>query len=352
MRKIHSIEIADEAEVGAARRAVHDFACRLAFTETECAEIDIVVQEIGTNAARYATSGGTLHYMMPHEDEASGLELFYSDKGPGIYDLDNAARDGVSTSGSLGAGLGTIRRLTDEFEIYSTVSTTTRLLLSGARRTTHGTALLARKWTAEAKRQKEQSQANAGALTTGTWSRPYPNEEANGDAYFVRKISGKNLFAVIDGLGHGHGAQAATAVALELLDEWNDEPLDEVIRAVHEALRATRGAVMGAVVIDHAHERFSYAGVGNVMARAFGNTEPASMISANGTLGARLGTLRVWNGNWTKGATLVLASDGLSASWDMNSYPGLLEHSPQLIAGVLMRDFARTSDDATVLVAR
>jgi len=352
VRKIHSIEIADEAEVGAARRAVHDFACRLDFTETECAEIDIVVQEIGTNAARYATSGGTLHYMTPLEEEVSGLELFYCDKGPGIYDIAQAVRDGASTGGSLGAGLGTIRRLTDEFEIYSTVGTTTRLSLSGARRTTHGTAMLARKWTAEARRQREQSQTNTDNLSTGMWSRPFPNEEANGDAYFVRQISGKTLFAVIDGLGHGHGAQAATAVALELLGEWNDEPLDEVIRATHEALRATRGAVMGAVVIDHAREQFHYAGVGNVMARAFGNTEPASMISANGTLGARLGTLRVWNGRWTKGATLVLASDGLSASWDIDSYPALLEHSPQLIAGVLMRDFSRSSDDATVLVAR
>jgi anti-sigma regulatory factor (Ser/Thr protein kinase) len=62
VRKIHSIEITDEAQVGAARRAVHDFACRFDFTETEGAEIDIVVQEIATNAARYATGGGTLRY--------------------------------------------------------------------------------------------------------------------------------------------------------------------------------------------------------------------------------------------------------------------------------------------------
>jgi len=352
VRKIHSIEITDEAQVGAARRAVHDFACRFDFTETEGAEIDIVVQEIATNAARYATGGGTLHFTTPYEDEASGLELFYCDKGPGIYDIAQALRDGASTGGSLGAGFGTIRRLTDEFEIYSTVRTTTRLSLSGARRTTHGTAILARKWTIDAGRQKAQLQTNAHGLNIGAWSRPYPNEEANGDAYFVRRISGKTLLAVIDGLGHGHGAQAATAVALELLGEWNDEPLDEVIRATHEALRATRGAVMGAVVIDHAGGQFYYAGVGNVMAGAFDTTEPASLISANGTLGSRLGTVRVWNGKWRKGATLLLASDGLSASWDIHSYPGLLEHSPQLIAGVLMRDFARSSDDATVLVAR
>jgi hypothetical protein len=48
----------------------------------------------------------------------------------------------------------------------------------------------------------------------------------------------------------------------------------------------------------------------------------------------------------------VMTSDGLSSSWTADLYPGLLSQSPQMIAGVLMRDLARESDDATVLVAR
>jgi hypothetical protein len=47
-----------------------------------------------------------------------------------------------------------------------------------------------------------------------------------------------------------------------------------------------------------------------------------------------------------------MTSDGLSETWDINSYPGLLGRSPQLLAGVLMRDYAREADDATVLVVR
>jgi hypothetical protein len=47
-----------------------------------------------------------------------------------------------------------------------------------------------------------------------------------------------------------------------------------------------------------------------------------------------------------------MASDGLSASWDIESYPGLLQRTPQLIAGTLMRDYGREADDATALVAR
>ncbi len=78
MRLIQTMEVADDAQVGAARRAVHSFARRVGFTERELAEIDIVVQEIGTNAVRYATAGGVLHFTAPLGAEP-GLALFYSD---------------------------------------------------------------------------------------------------------------------------------------------------------------------------------------------------------------------------------------------------------------------------------
>jgi anti-sigma regulatory factor (Ser/Thr protein kinase) len=346
MREIRSIQISDEAQVGAARRAVHDFAGRLGFSETEQAEIDIVVQEIGTNAAVYATGGGWLHYTTTLGSQP-GLELFYWDAGPGIYDLDRAVRDGVSTSGSLGAGMGAIRRLMDEFDVYSTVKQTTRLSLSAARRTTHGTALLARKWVAPARPVDI-----ALAKRIGVWCRPHPNEQLCGDAYFMRERDGRTLLAVIDGLGHGGGAKQAADMALESLGEWTGEPLDQVMLTTHDVLRATRGAVMGVAIIDHTNERFQYAGVGNVAVRVFGAPEPINPISTNGTLGARLGNVRVWTYPWTTGATVVMTSDGLSASWEIASYPGLLNRSPQILAGILMRDYGRNADDATVLVAR
>jgi anti-sigma regulatory factor (Ser/Thr protein kinase)/serine/threonine protein phosphatase PrpC len=344
MREIKSLEIRDEAQVGTARRAVHSFASGLEFSDVELAEIDIVVQEIGTNAARYASAGGWLHFTTA--PGAEGLELFYWDAGPGIYNMDRAIRDGVSTSGSLGAGLGAIRRLMDEFDVYSTMRLTERL---AARRTSHGTVLLARKWTSKG---KQSAQMLDLAQRIGVWSRPHPDEDLNGDAYFMRQRGGRTLFAVIDGLGHGPGAKQATDVAMETLDDWMGEPLDDVMTATHNALRATRGAVMGAAIIDYGNERFHYSSVGNIAARAFGTPEHVSLIPTNGMLGGRLGKLRVWTHAWAAGATLVMTSDGLSETWDINSYPGLLGRSPQLLAGVLMRDYAREADDATVLVVR
>jgi anti-sigma regulatory factor (Ser/Thr protein kinase) len=353
MREINSIEVRDGAQVGAARRVINGFAGRVGFDENQLAEIDIVVQEIGTNAVSYATGGGWLHFTTLLGN-APGIELFYWDTGPGIYNLDRAVRDGVSSGGSLGAGLGAISRLMDEFDVYSTVRTTARLTLAAQRRTTHGTALLARKWVAakddvdEARQEPE----SARLKRLGAWSRPCQHETANGDAYFILKRDVRTLYAVIDGLGHGSGAMAAANVALEVLGEWRGEGLEQVLQGVHDALRATRGAVMSAVIIDSAAQSFQYAGVGNVMVRVFNTPERLTPLSTNGTLGARLGQIRVWTGRWAEGATCVMASDGVSATWEIDSYPGLLGHSPQLLAGVLMRDYGRDSDDATVLVIR
>jgi hypothetical protein len=117
-------------------------------------------------------------------------------------------------------------------------------------------------------------------------------------------------------------------------------------------LRPTRGAGGGAIVIDGARKAFHYAGVGAIDVRVLGAPEPARPVSLSGTLGAHVERLHVWSYPWAEGTTVVLATAGLSTKWDVQDYPGLLQHSPQLIAGLLMRDYARPTADATVLVAR
>jgi anti-sigma regulatory factor (Ser/Thr protein kinase) len=347
MRPFNTQEIKDDSQVGAARRAVHRFASRAGFREEQLSDLDIVVQEIATNAVRYASSGGCLHWREAPGGEA-GIELFYADRGPGVYDLERALRDGVSTGGGLGSGFGAMRRLLDEFDAFSVPKGTTRRLTT-ARRTTYGTVILGRKW-ADSAHTREAEKSRADARRIGSWSRPRPGEEVNGDAYFVSEYDGRLMLAVVDGLGHGRGANEAASAAVETLEQWRGEPLEELVLGVHEALRATRGAVMGAAVLDRSRESYVYAGVGNVELRLLGSTDPGRPVPSNGTLGARLSNVRVWPHRLAEGAALVLASDGISASWDINSYPGLAAKSPQMLAGVLLRDFARNSDDATVLV--
>lgn len=379
MRHINSLPIKDDIEIGAARRAVRRFASEQGFDETELAEIEIVVQELGTNAVRYATDGGILHWTntLPVLDESNaGIELFYWDKAPGIHDVSDALCDGASTGGGLGAGFGAIKRLTDEFDLYSTVrGGTQRLSLADRRRTMHGTAIVLRKFTKASKHarlvrmnnaQASISQANGDqanneqtkdavlpGLQFGVWTRPRPGEHANGDSFFIKHDGAHTLCAVIDGLGHGAGARQATDAALEILSDWRRERLDRVVQDVHDRLRATRGAVMGVALLDRARRRFDYAGVGNIDVRVLGlNGHSIKPFPANGTLGARLGKIRVWSYDWSDDAVLVMSSDGISSSWLLENYPNLLRRDAQLLAGILVRDYGRDTDDATVLIMR
>ena len=55
---------------------------------------------------------------------------------------------------------------------------------------------------------------------------------------------------------------------------------------------------------------------------------------------------------WSRRSTLVMNTDGLSSKWNLSGHAGLLNCHPMLIAAVLHRDFARHTDDATVVVVR
>jgi serine/threonine-protein kinase RsbT len=56
-----------------------------------------------------------------------GLRLTFEDEGPGIADVELAMRDGYTTTGGLGLGLGGSKRLMNEFEITSEVGKGTRV---------------------------------------------------------------------------------------------------------------------------------------------------------------------------------------------------------------------------------
>jgi hypothetical protein len=55
---------------------------------------------------------------------------------------------------------------------------------------------------------------------------------------------------------------------------------------------------------------------------------------------------------WPPSSLIILHSDGLTTHWALDRYAGLASRRPDVIAGVLYRDFRRVRDDATVVVAR
>jgi serine/threonine-protein kinase RsbT len=71
---------------------------------------------LARNIVTYARKG-VITLQAIHNSSHSGISVVASDHDPGIADIQQAMRDGFSTSGSLGLGLPGVRRLMDEFEI-------------------------------------------------------------------------------------------------------------------------------------------------------------------------------------------------------------------------------------------
>ena len=347
MKSYECVDLDEEANIGQARRAIRRCAADLDFNERQLAEIDIAVKEVGSNAIKFGRATGQIYFT---ETDARlnppGLEIIYVDKGPGIEDPALAIEDGYTTTGSMGAGLGAVKRMVDEFYIYSMVpSSTRRLSMYG--RTNHGTAIVVRKLLNEVERQASSGQSRWGAFT-----RPQVGEESNGDGYIIKTFEDRQLVAIIDGLGHGEGARAATTAAIAAVEENSEASVEVMLRAAHEALRSTRGAVMGLAAIDYATRTVEYTGIGNTDFRVLGASKPLRFISLNGTLGSRLERVKVFKEQLPRAAIMVMSTDGISDRWDHESYPGLLGLDPQLLCGVVMRDYGRPNDDATILCGR
>ena len=95
-----------------------------------------------------------------------------------------------------------------------------------------------------------------------------------------------------------------------------------------------------------------FAGIGNINACVIDGEVRRALISHNGIVGHNMRKVQEFSAPCPAGAIVVMHSDGIQTQWDLDKYPGLLGHSPALIAAVLMRDYIRRRDDAMVLVVR
>jgi anti-sigma regulatory factor (Ser/Thr protein kinase) len=327
------LAVRDESQVGEVRRAAAALASGIGFGPADIGRVSIVATELATNLIKHAR-GGEVVISAVDDAEGTGVECLALDKGPGIADLAAARRDGFSTAGSPGSGLGAIARQSRVFDIYSQPG--------------RGTALLSRVH----KGRPAGSHLDPPTARCGVINLAMSGEEACGDAWAAR-LGAEGLFAlVVDGLGHGPLAASAAHAALRAYGGGEPAPTAALMQRLHLALRSTRGAAASAVALADDRQDVVFIGVGNVSGVVICDEGARRMVSYNGTLGHTLKPVKPFVYP-TLGETLVvLASDGLAAGWSLDAYPGLRSRHPSLIAGVLYRDFTRGRDDVTVLVAR
>ncbi len=116
---IHTAHKADDRSYFAIlKKDIHTTAVAAGFSERKIAEIDIIVAELASNLVRHA-GGGQLLVKLIEEKGIQGIEIISLDSGPGIADVNRMMEDGQSSKNSLGQGLGAMKRLADQFHVYS-----------------------------------------------------------------------------------------------------------------------------------------------------------------------------------------------------------------------------------------
>ena len=325
-----ALPLGDMSRVGEARRLAVTVGRRAGLSAPESSDLGIVVTEIASNAVRHA-GGGELILRLLGSPGAAGVEMLCVDRGRGMANVSESSRDGHSTGGSMGTGLGAARRIAHVFDIHSVAGM--------------GTVVLARLWAGGPPRR------SGGAEVAGICL-PMEGEMACGDAWDTVSTDGRHLVAVADGLGHGEGAAEASSLAVQLFATNASRPAAEIVHAIHAGLRATRGAAVAVAEIDVRAGRLSYAGVGNIAARIADAAGMRSLVSHHGIVGHQMRKVQAFEYPWNGESALIMQSDGITSHWKSEAWPGIFRRDPALLAAAVYRDHARPRDDSTVVVAR
>jgi len=174
----------------------------------------------------------------------------------------------------------------------------------------------------------------------------------SGDSHMVHTRPGGVLLGVVDGLGHGSAAAAASREAIRLLaDAEGGDPL-AALRLAHEDLRATRGVVLALAWIDAPGDRMTWLAVGNVqgmLLRRHGALPRREiLVGRGGVVGRLLPPLQTRVVPISPGDVLILATDGIHPAF---THDVVWSDQPQRIADAILAGHRTGADDALVLAA-
>jgi anti-sigma regulatory factor (Ser/Thr protein kinase) len=329
-------KIEDRSYVSFIKREIHLKAVAAKFNESDSGKIDIIVSELTSNLVKHAGEGELLYRVVVPENGNPLFEIICIDKGPGIEDTVKAMKDGVSTTKTLGQGLGALERLSTAFNILSLRK--------------WGTVLYSRVG------PNPRTADHRGAvldLDVKSLHVPKPHEEVCGDGYEVvyKGSLVKILFG--DGLGHGKFAKEAIDAARTVFATCEETDPVEIIRAMHENVRRTRGLVATVAVLDRKSSVWMICGVGNISTRLYSGIEYRNYMSYNGTVGLNIPkSMNATVIPADRHQHLVMSSDGIITRWDIGRYPSVFKYDSFVLAGALYKDFSRGSDDSSVLIAK
>jgi anti-sigma regulatory factor (Ser/Thr protein kinase)/serine/threonine protein phosphatase PrpC len=325
--------ISSPAEVIAIRRISREMAKNIGFSEPIQEEIVLVVSELATNIIKYANRGIVTLTPVSLEGQ-NGLMIEAADSGPG-FNENIALKDGFSSSGTLGCGLGAVNRMMDEFDIHINENDQS------------GTRIVCKRWL-----RSKSSFSGRCPFDFGIVSRPKPGEDVNGDSFVIKHGNGQSLVSVIDGVGHGRLAHHAAQAARHYIEDHDELPFLDIFRGVERACRSSRGVVMALASFDWANMKLTYASVGNIEVKVFGAEEKFKFIVRRGIVGKNAPNPVITENNWQPNYALALHSDGLSTHWNWDDFSRQSDKSAQVMAEHMHRSLKKDNDDTTLIIVK
>ena len=325
------------------RSRLQSAARRMGYSDVRRENMALVASELVTNLIKHAGGKGVIQ-IWEHPDQV--LDLVSFDYGPGVNNLALAQQDGYSTSGTLGKGLGSMQRLSDEFAIFSQKP---HQIHTGR---WHGTAVWCRFHLKEKdKNSRKEPTPKKETFEYGMFTRSLANDRYNGDHIYLQNHDGRARLLHLDGLGHGESAQLATVNLGSYVTQSGN--LKGLIETVDRHLRTTtRGAVAVSYEIDPESKSLHLLGVGDMGVHLWQNNTVQHFSFAPGVLGREHKTPVESEIRLDPGSTVISTSDGIRRGWDAESFPGLFNQHPQLLAYVLGNAMARITDDQSVCAVR
>lgn len=324
------------------RSRLNSIGRRLKFSDVQRENMALAASEMASNQIKHAAGRGMLQIW---QQPGPALDLVALDFGPGIHNLALAQEDGYSTTHTLGKGLGSLQRLSNASGVYSLPESATGDGIW------HGTLF----WTRfHLHRQPEHTASTARRTTAlpeiGLFSRAVADDRFNGDRIYLQRQGNRLRWLHLDGLGHGEKAQSATGSLGSSL--FQSEDLPQVLALVNRQLSGTRGAVGIVAEADLLANSARFAGVGDMSAYLMLQEKMQIIAFSPGILGREHKTPTVTTVPFEKKCIILTASDGIRRSWNSESFPGLFNQHPQIIAYLLGNIMGRVSDDQSICAVR
>lgn len=129
VRKSDTLPIRVSSDIVSVRQMARAWAMEIGLSLVDQTKIVTAASELARNTLDYG-GGGTVLLEIVEEITKRGLRMTFEDQGPGIADIDQALRDGFTSGGGMGMGLGGSKRLVNEFEIVSKLGEGTRVTIT------------------------------------------------------------------------------------------------------------------------------------------------------------------------------------------------------------------------------